>query len=60
MRARPACSLRGDVARMRAEALATLDALERAWAARAKGGDRESKALLTQIRRKRARLMQTT
>lgn len=37
MRARPACSLRGDVARMRAEALATLDALERAWAARGEG-----------------------
>jgi hypothetical protein len=29
---------------MPAEALATLDALERAWAARAKAGDRESKA----------------
>jgi hypothetical protein len=36
-----------------------LDALEQAWAARAKAGDRESKALLVRIRRQRARLMQT-
>jgi hypothetical protein len=47
----------GYAARMRAEALATLDALERAWAARAKAGDRESLALLAQIRRQRTRLI---
>ncbi len=39
----------GYVARMRAEALATLDALERARAAKARTGERESKALLAQI-----------
>jgi hypothetical protein len=50
---------RRTVAGMRAESLATLDALERAWAARAKAGYRESKALLARIRRQRARLMQT-
>ena len=50
---------RGTVAGMRAESLATLDALERAWAARANAGNRESKALLAQIRRQRARLIQT-
>ena len=33
----------GYVARMRAEALATLDALERARAAKARTGERESK-----------------
>jgi hypothetical protein len=38
MRARPACSLRGDGGGVRAEALATLDALEQALKAR--GGDK--------------------
>ena len=42
-----------DPARMCAETLATLDALERAWTARAKAGDRESKALLRRMRRQR-------
>jgi hypothetical protein len=49
----------GYEARMRAESLATLDALEQAWAARSKAGDQESAALLAQIRRQRARLTQT-
>jgi hypothetical protein len=39
---------------MRAEALATLDALELAWTAR---GDLKSKARLAQVRRQRARLL---
>ena len=43
-----------DAAQMRAEALATLDALERPWTAR---GGREGKALLARIRRQRARLL---
>ncbi len=48
---------RFDPARMCAETLATLDALERAWMARAKAGDRESKALLRRIRRQRSGLI---
>jgi hypothetical protein len=50
---------------MRAEALATLDALERAWAARLSGVSatphrrRAGKALLARIRCQRARLLQT-
>jgi hypothetical protein len=47
----------GYVARMRAESLATFDALEQAWAAKAKSGDWESLDLLAQIRRQRARLL---
>ncbi len=46
-----------DAARMCAETLATLEALERAWTARAKAGDRESKAPLRRIRRQRSALI---
>jgi hypothetical protein len=47
---------RRTVAGMRAESLETFDALEQAWAVRAKAGGRGSKAPLRQIRRQRARL----
>jgi hypothetical protein len=48
-------------ARMRAEALATLDALERAWIARSgvTNVTPESRALLAKIHRQRARLLET-